>query len=242
MTDKKQKSLNIYQRIHAIMEDVKYVQKDTQVSINSNQSYKAVSHDKVTARLREYFVKHGVVVVPTIKGHDAQWFDGQRYDKWAKKTVAVKTLKTEVNIEVVFINMDKPEEFVSTVSYGYGLDTQDKGIGKAYSYAYKYALLKIFALETGDDPENDSIDHKPDPMAVVAQNYRNLKDKMKNDIVAAEEIRFLNNFWLNGSDKLNGAHKIKMYELYEEKYDELAAYQDTDSSTELRRMDIDDKR
>jgi hypothetical protein len=32
----------------------------------------------------------------------------------------------------------------------------DKGPGKAVSYAFKYALLKVFCLETGDDPDNDA--------------------------------------------------------------------------------------
>ena len=38
---------------------------------------------------------------------------------------------------------------------GYGIDPADKGIGKAISYSFKYALLKTFCLETGDDPDQD---------------------------------------------------------------------------------------
>ncbi len=32
----------------------------------------------------------------------------------------------------------------------------DKGPGKAISYAFKYACLKLFCLETGEDADNDA--------------------------------------------------------------------------------------
>jgi hypothetical protein len=40
-------------------------------------------------------------------------------------------------------------------SAGFGIDDQDKGPGKAISYAVKYAYLKALCLESGDDPDED---------------------------------------------------------------------------------------
>ena len=34
-----------------------------------------------------------------------------------------------------------------------GIDDNDKAMGKAYTYAIKYALLKLFRLRYGDDPD-----------------------------------------------------------------------------------------
>ena len=34
-----------------------------------------------------------------------------------------------------------------------GIDDNDKAMGKAYTYAVKYALLKVFRLRYGDDPD-----------------------------------------------------------------------------------------
>jgi hypothetical protein len=223
MADKKEKLLNIHQRIHAIMEDVKYVQKEEK---KVNNQYKFVSHDAVTKVVREALVKHGVLAIPDY------------YD------IAQDGNRTSCHVSMQYINKDNPEDsiIIRCAGFGYGIDGQDKGPGKAMSYAYKYALLKMFALETGDDPERDQIDHKIDSMAAIAQEYKATKDKMKNNIMECKEIRDLNKLWLNGSSKLNAAHKIKMYELYTDKYNELAEWQDTDSASELRRMDIDDKR
>jgi hypothetical protein len=67
---------------------------------------------------------------------------------------------TMVTMSIKFVNADQPDEFIEVQHYGYGIDPQDKGIGKAVSYAVKYALLKMFCLETGDDVEKDNIDHK----------------------------------------------------------------------------------
>ena len=51
---------NIYQRINAVMKAVNYAQKDTTVS--GGGTYKAVSHDMITAILRPQLVEHGIVV------------------------------------------------------------------------------------------------------------------------------------------------------------------------------------
>ena len=46
-----------------------------------------------------------------------------------------------------------PNEMCSTEAVGMGIDDNDKAMGKAYTYALKYALLKIFRLRYGDDPD-----------------------------------------------------------------------------------------
>lgn len=134
------KPLNIYQKMHKVMAAVSYVQKEDK---KVNNQYTFVSHDAVTAKLRPAFLENGILVLPTV---DTMKQDGNR---------------TEVKLDVEFINIDQPEERIKITSIGFGIDPQDKGPGKAVSYAFKYALLKAFCLETGDDPEKDQIEHKP---------------------------------------------------------------------------------
>ena len=139
------KGLTIHQRMAAVMKDVAYVQKDDSVRDKSGKRlYRYVSHDDVVAKLRPSMVEHGILMVSNVVEH-AQ--DGNR---------------TSVLLEVDFVNVDKPEDTVTVHALGYGIDTQDKGPGKAVSYAKKYALLTAYMLETGDDPERDQIDHEPD--------------------------------------------------------------------------------
>lgn len=138
---------NIYQRLNAVMKEVEYIQKGERTV---NGSYRFVSHDQVTAKLHKPFVNAGIVVIPSVV---EMIQDGNR---------------TSVKLEVAFINMDDPIDRVVSTHYGHGIDgggtkadgkvipVGDKGIGKAVSYAFKYALLKTLMLETGDDPDNDA--------------------------------------------------------------------------------------
>lgn len=125
---------NIHQRIINIMSELKYIQKGNK---QVNGQYRFVSHDQVTAAIHPYLVKHGITVVPTIEEY-AQ--EGNR---------------TTIKLAVVFVNADNPNDNLTVRFIGFGCDSGDKGPGKAVSYAYKYALLKTFCLETGDDPDQD---------------------------------------------------------------------------------------
>ena len=49
------------------------------------------------------------------------------------------------------MNIDKPEEFVETITFAEGIDSQDKGSGKAMTYSDKYALMKSYKISTGED-------------------------------------------------------------------------------------------
>lgn len=154
------KGKNIYQRINAIMADVETVCKETK---KVNGQYKAVTHDTVTRALHKPCVKHGVVIIPNVIDTDQV---GNRL---------------EMVIEVDFVNMDDPSDKITTRSAGYGIDNQDKGHGKAYSYAFKMALLKTFMLEsTEDDNEHFDVDFdkgKGKDYKSRGKAYRNKKDE-----------------------------------------------------------------
>lgn len=139
--------LNIYQRMHAVMKAVGYIQKEDK---KVNNQYTFVSHDAVTAKIRPALIENGIIAVPQV----VNWKqDGNR---------------TECDLHMNFVNIDKPDERITVAMFGFGIDPMDKGPGKAISYAVKYALLKAFSLETGDDPEKDQIEHKPAPQKAFA--------------------------------------------------------------------------
>jgi len=142
---------NIYQRILAVMESVNYIQKSDK---KVNNQYSFASHDEVSRVLHPELVKHSIVVVPSIAGWKQ---DGNR---------------TEVDVDVAFVNADKPEDRFVVRTLGFGVDSQDKGPGKAVSYATKYAMLKTFVLETGDDPERDNINHEGADVAAIRERVR----------------------------------------------------------------------
>jgi hypothetical protein len=142
--DEEARARNIAQRIAAVMGEVDYVQKERKNGMN----YSIVSHDAVTAKVRPLLHKHGIVYYPRAL------------------SVQQNGNRTEAVFTVRFENIDDRTDFIDVETFGYGVDPQDKGPGKAMSYGVKYALLKVLGLETGDDPDtvqDTRADHQARP-------------------------------------------------------------------------------
>lgn len=139
--------LNLFQRIIAVRKVAAYVQKDKTVSTGQS-SYKAVTHDAVIAVLRDAMNDHGIIAIPSLHSsttnEPAVNADGTR----------AKQFRYDARFEVTFLNADNPEERETIYVEGHAMDNADKAPGKALSYAFKYALLKVFLLETGEDEES----------------------------------------------------------------------------------------
>ncbi len=134
-------SRNLHQRLHAAMKEVKYIQKDIRIKLKSG-SYKVISHDAVTAKVRPALLKQGIIYYPMEMVRSQ---NGNR---------------TEVDLKVRFANIDNPGDCIDVPGIGYGVDSGDKGPGMAVSYAVKYCLLKALGLETGDDADLSSSEDK----------------------------------------------------------------------------------
>lgn len=171
-TDSDPKEMNIYQRLHAVTADLGFLEKDKTVKYGGNKGaeYEYISHDAVSAAVRVPLIKHGVVVIPRMVKHEK---DGNR---------------TEVTVEVDFVNIDQPQDRVTVPVIGYGVDPSDKGPGKAFSYAMKYAYLKLFILNSADDIEKDYVEH--DPGSARASDVAAAKNQATNALeVWAENFK-----------------------------------------------------
>lgn len=134
--------LNIHQRINEVRKKVGYAKKDKEVS---GQGYKAVTHDAVTALLRNHLIEQGVLVVPRLMSSTTQ-------DVGKTKNGAV-VIRYAGRYEVDFVNCDNPDDRITVPCEAHANDSGDKAPGKATSYATKYAELKLFNIETGEDDE-----------------------------------------------------------------------------------------
>ena len=62
---------------------------------------------------------------------------------------------TSATVKADIIDIDTKEVKVVGNYVGYGFDNQDKGIGKAITYAYKYLLMKTFMMKVGLEEESE---------------------------------------------------------------------------------------
>lgn len=136
------KGKNLFQRINEVRKSVSYVQKDKSVSTGGG-SYKAVTHDQVTALTRAAMIEHGIVCYPTL-------VESAMFPPLEDK----KQFRYEATYDFYFVNMDDCNDKIILRIQAHAMDNADKAPGKALSYAKKYAVLKLFEIETGEDEES----------------------------------------------------------------------------------------
>ena len=77
----------------------------------------------------------------------------EAYGSKGKKLQFIATVVLRVRFWKSASETQEDEFLAFTEAVGMGIDDNDKAMGKAYTYAIKYALLKLFRLRYGDDPD-----------------------------------------------------------------------------------------
>lgn len=108
-------------------------------------NFRAISESAILDVISPVLESEGIFY--TIDVRDQHLDIREAYGSKGKKLQFIATVCLTVyfrtNTEILF-KMD---------SVGMGIDDNDKAMGKAYTYALKYALLKLFRLRYGDDPD-----------------------------------------------------------------------------------------
>ena len=138
-------TLTLAARLLAVMDEVGYIQK--QGKTQSGPSFKYVRHDDVVAAIRPALVKHGVAFMSSVETST------MGCEVVGQTKSGTDRFKTTLVLHLTFINADNPAEAYDVAFPGEGIDTDDKGSGKALSYALKNGLLKMFMIESGDDAD-----------------------------------------------------------------------------------------
>lgn len=146
---------NIYQRMAAITSELGFVAKNLNVEVTKGKGYKAVSEVDVLNAVRPLETKYGVYSYPVDREiiESAMLESENEYNgKVTKKTTFFEKIKTTYR----FVNVDDPTDYIETITFAEGIDTQDKGSGKAMTYGDKYALMKAYKMRTGEDPDQNA--------------------------------------------------------------------------------------
>lgn len=171
------KELNIFQRMDAVTDSITVVQKNLEVGYGKSK-YKAVSERDVIDAVKPLEHKFGIYSYPlkrdVLESHilesEEVYVDNNAQSEQRKtKTTFMSRIKTVYR----FVNVDKPDEYIDQESIAEGIDTQDKGSGKAMTYSDKYALMKAYKISTGDDPDQN---------ASQPEHYREQGKKGNNSI------------------------------------------------------------
>lgn len=163
------KAMNIYEKIQAVSNEVRNVEKNLVVG-TGNSSYKAVGDLDVVMKVKEAETKFRVVSIPVrqelVKSEIVRVVGNNGYEKLTYSDIVKMTVK--------IVNLDNTSETLEVESFGRGLDAGDKGFGKASTYARKYALLNAYKIATGEDPDANKSEQQ------VALTKDEVKDKVLN--------------------------------------------------------------
>lgn len=177
-----------------VMQEVKGIEKSMTVGSGSS-SYQGVPDKEVKKIIGESMVKNGLCILPTSIESNysvSRWEESVVYN--GNTTVRQKqSVFTEVKTKYLLIH--ESGESIELAGYGHGVDSQDKGAGKATTYALKYALLYAFLVPTGkiDDADNHHSDQIASPSKQI-QSDTNLEDALK-EVLKSESEEQLSAIW-----------------------------------------------
>lgn len=144
------KEMNIYQKMECITAELGTVAKNLDVKAGKNNSYKAVSERDIIDAVKPIEHKYGIYSYPCSREIlESSILESE--NDYGKKS----TFFTRIKTTYMFVNTDNPDERMTTEVFSEGIDPQDKGSGKAMTYADKYALMKMYKISTGDDTDQN---------------------------------------------------------------------------------------
>lgn len=143
--------MNIYEKLSRISDELSTIAKNLEVGFGASK-YKAVGEADVLRAVKPLEAKYKVYSYP----YSRSIIESGEIESVNAKGEVKKQFFERIETVYRFVNIDLPEEFIDITTYGDGIDSQDKSVGKAMTYADKYALLKAYKIVTGDDPDQNA--------------------------------------------------------------------------------------
>ncbi len=139
--------MNLHQKLIEVRKAVPYLQKE-----NEGYQFKFVSSSQTLGAVRGVMDDVGVLLVPRVTGIEVR-------DHATSK--GGHEYFTCLVMEFTWVNAENPEDTIVCPWYGQGLDSGEKGVGKAMTYAEKFFILKFFNIATDQDDPDAFQEKKP---------------------------------------------------------------------------------
>ncbi len=176
---------NLIEAVNKVAKELPVIGKN----LNVGGKYQGVSWKDVASAFKPLMVKNGLVMIPI--DYDAKTTLTDYLNQYGKPTLRVFT---EVNAKYKLIHVSG--ESVEVAGLGYGVDNQDKGAGKATTYAMKNALMYMCTVAADmDDTENthsDDYEHAPQKVTPEQSQELILLFNSKGEKAGAPFIKYLN--------------------------------------------------
>lgn len=187
---------NLAKAVLKVMQEVKGIEKSMTIG-TGNSSYKGVSDQEVKKIIGGIMEKNGLCILPIDIEEDTQVDRWEEENFYNGKSQGIKTKQSIfTKVKTKYLLLHESGESQVLAGYGHGVDSQDKGAGKATTYALKYALLYTFLVPTGkiDDADNEHSDDKVVPtkkkeipilptLKISSEEYENIVDLISKRLI-----------------------------------------------------------
>jgi hypothetical protein len=148
---------NIALAIIAVMKEVKGMEKNSKVGTGSS-TYNGTKDQDVKEVFNEAMAKNGLCILPIGIEEETQidrWEEVDLYSKSIPKDMKIKQ-SVFTKVKTKYLLLHESGESIELAGYGHGIDSQDKGAGKATTYALKNCLLYTFLTPVGKIDDTDT--------------------------------------------------------------------------------------
>lgn len=145
--------MKLAEKIQAIANEIS-IDKDLNVSTGKSGSYKAIGEAQIKNKVKPREAEYKISIIPTIElVGEPQIIEKKKVFNGNEQI----THNTSVFVKCILTVYDlESDETLTSTAFGQGIDSGDKALGKANTYALKYALMNLFKMSTGEDEDFDN--------------------------------------------------------------------------------------
>jgi len=142
---------DLVQAVIKVMKEVKGMEKNSQVG-SGTMAYNGTKDQDVKEVFNEALYNNGLCMLPMNIEESTElsrWEETNKYGTKQKQSIF-----TKVTVKYLLCHESGQSQVIC--GYGHGVDSQDKGAGKATTYAMKNALLYTFMTPVGKIDDADT--------------------------------------------------------------------------------------
>jgi len=188
---------NLAAAIVAVMSEVKGMEKNSKIGTGKS-AYDGTKDSDVKEVFNDVLARNGLSVLPIDIEESTQIDRWEEIDPWSKNTPKDMKQKQSVftKVKTKYLLLHTSGESQVLAGYGHGVDPQDKGAGKATTYALKNCLLYTFLTPVGkiDDTETTHSNDQPLPQKAptpVANKPKLPDTTFQNNVIVSKDIKAL---------------------------------------------------
>jgi hypothetical protein len=187
----------ISKAIVSVMQEVKGMEKNSKVGSGRN-TYNGTKDQDVKEVFNQALANNGLCILPTGIEEETQ------VDRWEQTYQGNVHQKQSVftKVKTKYLLLHTSGESIELAGYGHGVDPQDKGAGKATTYALKNTLLYTFLTPVGkiDDCDTEHSEDKQVPVKaskpvakkkdkITPEAYQKAVDAISNGKATLEQVK-----------------------------------------------------